>query len=228
MRAQKTQNGYTIVETLIVLAVTGAMFLVTVVLVSGQIARYQFRSGVLNAQQSVQSVINDVQTGYFSLANSTTASCNSGSSSVPGDSDCVYIGKRINISNTGVVTTSPVIADISSNSPIGQPVANLIIVNNPETMNLPGNLDYTNSPLSTGDLFVLYTNYPNGSVTTFSGGAQAVGVFNQNGAGNIAEVSGAGKILCLQNGSRKAALTIGANRSLNVDVNYQPTAAECP
>jgi type II secretory pathway pseudopilin PulG len=99
MRALKKQNGYTIVETLIVLAVTGTMFVVTVVLVSGQISRYQFRDGVLGSQQSIQSVLNDVQTGYFGLANSTTAACNSGSNSEPGDSNCVYIGKSISISN---------------------------------------------------------------------------------------------------------------------------------
>ena len=228
MRAQKTQSGYTIVETLIVLAVTGAMFLVTVVLVSGQISRYQFRSGVLNAQQGIQSVLNDVQTGYFNLANSTTAACNSGSGSEPGDSDCVYIGKRISISSTGQVTASPVIADIDSNSPIGQPVANLIFLSSSESTALPSNVDYAISPLTPGDLLVLYTNYPNGSITTFTGGAQAVGVFGQDGAGRVAEVVGSGKIICLQNGTRKAALSIGANRSLNVDVNYQPTAAECP
>jgi type II secretory pathway pseudopilin PulG len=225
MRAQKTQSGYTIIETLIVLAVTAAMFVVTVILVSGQIARYQFRSGVLNTQQSVQSVLNDVQTGYFNLADSTTAACNSGSNSDPGDSDCVYVGKRITISNTGALSAYPLIADIDTNSPIGQPVANMIEINSPEVTNLSGSIDYSNP--ASGDIYVLYTNYPNGSTANFNGGAQAVGVFGRDGSGNIAQLP-TGKLICMQNGTRKAVLKIGVNGAMNVDVSYQPTVAECP
>ena len=225
MRAQKTQSGYTIIETLIVLAVTAAMFVVTVILVSGQIARYQFRGGVLNSQQSVQSVLNDVQTGYFNLADSTSAACNSGSNSEPGDSDCVYIGKRIAISNSGALKAYPLIADIDTGSPIGQPVAGLTEINTPETTQLSGSLDYSNP--SAGDVYVLYTNYPNGSSTTFNGGAQAVGIFGRDSSGNIGILS-TGKLICMQNGTRKAVMKIGVNGALNVDVSYQPTAAECP
>jgi hypothetical protein len=75
----------------------------------------------------------------------------------------------------------------------------------------------------------LYTNYPDGSVANFNGGGQAVALFGQDPSGDVTEFNTAtGKIICLENGNRKAALYIGPNRSLDVTINYQPTAAECP
>jgi type II secretory pathway pseudopilin PulG len=229
MRAIKTQNGYTIVETLIVLAVTGAMFVVAAVMISGQVSRYQFRDGVLNSQNTVQSVINDVQTGYFSLATSSSAPCNSGDNTVPGDSNCVYIGKIVDFGVSGQVTTYPIIANIDSASPIGQPLSNLTYLSNRETIRLPGNMDYTPSPTSSGCCFaIIYTNYTNSAgVTSFNGGAQSVGLYGRSPTNNLVPLT-AGKIICLQNGPRKAALVIGANRATNVEINYEPTASECP
>jgi type II secretory pathway pseudopilin PulG len=234
MRAQKTQSGYTIIETLIVLAVTGTMFVITAILVSGQIAKYQFKDGVLNAQQSMQGILNDVQTGYFGLSNFAVASCDTGSTTVPGDSDCVYVGKQVEINNNGTVVTTPLLSDVDSGTPIGKPApyapgTELTYHIGTQTTQLSTSIDYSNSPLTPGVFYVLYTNYPDGSLTTFNGGGQSVAIFGVDSSNNVTEFNTAsGKIICLQNGNRKAALKIGANRSLNVETNFGPTAAECP
>lgn len=95
MWANKNNNtGFTIVETLIVLAVTGVMFIVTLSLVRGQIDRYQYQSSMRQVQVLIQREINDVQSGYFPEA--TKKDCTGAVVATPGtNSTCVIVGKRI-------------------------------------------------------------------------------------------------------------------------------------
>jgi type II secretory pathway pseudopilin PulG len=62
---QSNSRGFTIVETLIVLAVTGMMFLSTSLLVRGQIERNRYQDSMRQLQQLVQNTINDVGNGYI-------------------------------------------------------------------------------------------------------------------------------------------------------------------
>ena len=59
----KKQKGFTIVETMIVLAVTGVLFFSVSLLISGQTERYRYRDSMYRLQQQVQNVINDTQNG---------------------------------------------------------------------------------------------------------------------------------------------------------------------
>jgi len=78
---QSNSRGFTIVETLIVLGVTGMMFLSTSLLVQGQIERNRYQDSMRQLQQLVQNTINDVANGYMT--------------SNAGDSpDTLLIGKR--------------------------------------------------------------------------------------------------------------------------------------
>jgi type II secretory pathway pseudopilin PulG len=94
-----TQSGFTIVETLIVLAVTGVMFITTMTLVRGQIARYQYQSSMRQLQVLIQRQIGDVQSGYFPEA--TNKDCNGAVVATLGkDQTCVIVGKRISLVKT--------------------------------------------------------------------------------------------------------------------------------
>lgn len=219
----KKQNGYTIVETFIVLGVTAVMFTATVLLVNGQIARYRFKDATYNAQQRVQGVLNDVQTGYFDLVNNVAATCNSGSNSQPGDSNCVYVGKRIVISASGQLSAYPLIANITAGSPIGQSYVTSVTPLAGQQITLPAGLDYSN-----GEVLVLYTNYPNTAALTSTGGAQSTGIFGVDGTNKIVQLPSEGRIICMKDGAKRAMLRIGANSSMSVELDYNPTASECP
>ena len=74
MLSNKKQNGFTVVETLIVIAVTGMMFMSTSLLIRGKVARTSYQDSMRQLQQIVQNTINDVENGYMasSSGNSQT------------------------------------------------------------------------------------------------------------------------------------------------------------
>lgn len=93
MKQIKNQNGYTITETLIVLAVTGMLFLTTTLLIQGQVEKNRYQDSMRQAQQTLQAAVKDTENGYFPGAVGT-------------NSNMVFVGKRISYcgGNGGGVT----------------------------------------------------------------------------------------------------------------------------
>ncbi len=58
-------SGFTIVETMIVLAVTGALLASAIVLISGRQNATQFQTAINDLQQQIQQVINQTSSGYY-------------------------------------------------------------------------------------------------------------------------------------------------------------------
>jgi type II secretory pathway pseudopilin PulG len=108
---KNTKNaGYTIVETMIALAVSAALLTSTALLISGQIERYRYRDGMFRLQTLVQSEINNVQTGYFGDA--ITGSSNDTANSDSRNTD-VIIGKRLifDQADPSIFTSEVIIAE---------------------------------------------------------------------------------------------------------------------
>ncbi len=59
------QEGFTIVEVLIVLAITGVLFLVAALYLSGKQSKTEFAVGIRQVQQQFQQIINETQSGYY-------------------------------------------------------------------------------------------------------------------------------------------------------------------
>ncbi|NBU34260.1 hypothetical protein EB118_16090 [bacterium] len=105
------RGGYTIVETMIFLGVTGTLLISAMTLMSGRQASVQFTQGVTDAQSSMQDIIGQVSTGY--IPRNTSWKCEvptpSQASSQPtftntpsnqGESNsCVFLGKAIAFRN---------------------------------------------------------------------------------------------------------------------------------
>jgi type II secretory pathway pseudopilin PulG len=101
--------GFTIVEILIVLAVTGVLFLSAVILINGKQNVTSFNQSIRNIQNEMQQVYSDVSSGYYPYGGTMT--CAKGSRPVLGNSgtdtqgknlDCLFLGKvvQFGISNT--------------------------------------------------------------------------------------------------------------------------------
>lgn len=97
-------SGFTIIEVLIVLAVTGLLFLGASALISGRTDQTEFDQGSRAFQQEIQSAINDVATGTYTGASggigytctaSATLNFSNGGSGQGTNDECIFLGKLL-------------------------------------------------------------------------------------------------------------------------------------
>jgi type II secretory pathway pseudopilin PulG len=97
-------SGYTIVEVLIFLAISGFMFVVAAIFINGKQANAEFRQGVADTNNQIRTVINDVINGFYPSNNNVSCSV-AGATSPPvfsnsaanqgGNLGCTFMGKVI-------------------------------------------------------------------------------------------------------------------------------------
>lgn len=97
-----SSGGFTIVESLIVLGITGVLFISLVGMVSAQQSKARFRAAMTDITTQLQSEINEVATGYFPNTNDIRCIPNNGKPRVltgtnqQGTNDaCTFLGKAL-------------------------------------------------------------------------------------------------------------------------------------
>lgn len=111
-RSAALRAGFTIVEVMIVLAITGLLFVSAVALISGRQNRTEFQTSINNVKTQLQQVISDVETGFYPTTNNLVCSVGgsgalsfSTASNTQGSSqDCIFLGKVLQF---GVQNTDP-------------------------------------------------------------------------------------------------------------------------
>ncbi len=104
--------GYTIVEVMIVLAISGLMFVLAAGFISGKQAQTSFSAGSNEFRAAVQSVANEVVSGQYSDvdfgctvtgmgATAVITIADTGSAGKNKNSDCVFIGKLLRFNDGG-------------------------------------------------------------------------------------------------------------------------------
>lgn len=97
-------GGFTIVETLIVLAVTGLLFVSAAVVINGRQQKTEFMVGLQSVKQQLQETINETASGTF--PSSDNFKCSKGNPPVLSDTadvqgtnfGCIFVGKIIQFS----------------------------------------------------------------------------------------------------------------------------------
>ena len=95
--------GFTIIETLIVLAVTSALLVSAFAVINGRQNKTEFMTAINDTAQQMQQIINETASGYFPNNNSfTCVKSGSGPSISPGggigqgtNTDCIFLGKVV-------------------------------------------------------------------------------------------------------------------------------------
>jgi len=100
---EQSHEGFTIVETLIVLTVTAILAVSALLLISGKQNRTQFTVAVNSTQQNIEQVLNETSSGFF--PNEGTVKCTGVPGSVPtltnassnqgSNAGCVFLGKAL-------------------------------------------------------------------------------------------------------------------------------------
>ena len=94
--------GFTIVETLIVLAVSGMLAISAISLVNGRQNKTQFQVAATSMKQQIEQLINETASGYYPSSNNFTCSSSSGSVTISSgaggqgtNSTCIFLGKAV-------------------------------------------------------------------------------------------------------------------------------------
>ncbi len=235
---QKTSNrGYTILEVLIFLAVSGFILVAALIAVNGRQEQIQYQQGVRDVDLAIQATINDVSNGYFPRDDfnceddgSSILSISAFSGSEQGTrKDCVFAGKAL-IFNENNVTTStiaglrPALGSPGSLSsakltPLNGPAVNLdVSIENPWGLRV---VKFTDESGADDLEYVAYLSdfgrqAQDGGIDS---GTQAISLYKSfqslneiNQSGSLQRVSGDDAIyVCMEsnNGNRKAVIILG-------------------
>src|ERR1044072_1792136 len=100
MSSASGERGLTVVETMIVLAVMGALFVSAAILMSGRISRVEFTQAINDIQSSLQQTISQVGAGYYPNAGNFSCNGTAGTVNITGsgtnqgsNTGCVFLGK---------------------------------------------------------------------------------------------------------------------------------------
>lgn len=109
MKSGPKPHGFTIVETLIVLAVTSAILISAFALVSGSQNKTEFNQAINDINQTINSTLNNVANGYYNN-NYTNYTCKatptaakptftSGTVEMGANQGCIFVGRTIQFTN---------------------------------------------------------------------------------------------------------------------------------
>lgn len=111
MERARKQRGFTIIEVLIVLAVTAAMFLLAVLAINGKQNNAEFQQAINDIRSSLQQQIDNVSAGDYSNTGNFTCNGTSGSINLAkgvnkqgANTGCIFLGKVLQFA---VKSTNP-------------------------------------------------------------------------------------------------------------------------
>lgn len=132
-------SGFTILEVMIVLAVTAIIFFMSITFIQGKEAYNQFLVAINNVEAQLNEDINNVRDGSYILPNNISCTPGSNTSSLTSSSPSVISGSNSQGSSQGSNTGCIFVGDaIKLNS---NKMENYIIVGNQFGVLLPGNLN---------------------------------------------------------------------------------------
>lgn len=102
------KKGFTIVEVLIVLAVTGSLSVLAFFFMNGRSQRLAFENDITDLRTKLDDVTNNVSSGYYARTNNFTCTATSGSpiisrvtsSNLGTNSDCQFLGRAVHVNTT--------------------------------------------------------------------------------------------------------------------------------
>ncbi|HWB38789.1 MAG TPA: prepilin-type N-terminal cleavage/methylation domain-containing protein [Candidatus Saccharimonadales bacterium] len=93
----RSNSGYTVVEAMVVLAVSGVMFTIAALMINGKQEQAQFRNDIKTMTSNVQTVLNNVADGVNPVTNRTHLKCYIADSEKQQgqNTSCVYLGQAL-------------------------------------------------------------------------------------------------------------------------------------
>lgn len=230
MIGQKNK-GFTIVEVIMFLAVSGFIFVIAAIGMSGQLSKAESKDAINQLESTIRGTLNDVSNGYYPEFNNTSFDCErnlNGSSDTRGEvQNCFFAGKSITFgpANKCDSGTADIIVDtyITTHNTSSMPTYSDItpaVCGLEVTENYPASIKLIGSSKT---FYILNTNYST-DPTSFntSGGANGVVLDKLGGSGDFTPLTATSNdnVVCFQNGSENSSLDFGINGVPSVSITY--------
>lgn len=152
-RYAKKSAGFTIVETMIVLAVSAGLFTIAALYINGKQAKTEFQVGVRDIQTQLQQIINQTESGYYGVKDTSCSAgvsgdliFSAGSNSLGTNGECIFIGKTIVVDSASIYVYPMAGARQSVGVDTANPVeARATVAGAPEILALPNGIRLTSS-----------------------------------------------------------------------------------
>ena len=234
MRGGNKYSGYTIIEVLIVLAISSFMFVIASQFISGKAADTSFRTGVNEMASRIQDAIDQVSNGQYTdqqvacsvVGSVFTFTANSGSQG--NSQDCIFIGKYFAFSAGDTKYPLYTIAGKTVNDG-SYASANPQIISQFTYKNVipQGLKPYVPKYFGFAQSLGSYSG-------SYSSGAQSLKIVtntsspSDNGPITLNTLNLDEKIdLCLTDGTRSGKITIGENSSVSVTTKIYVSSNKC-
>lgn len=241
MKGGKSPLGYTIIEVLIVLAVSGMMFLIAVNFVNGKQQKSAFQTGVNELASRIQDTINSVADGQYSdypigcSFDGTTTDTSQAAQQQGTNDSCVFLGKVMHFSVSNAPSQYEIINIAGGRAKTnGDPIVTLseakpaAIASLTSQYAIPQTLDLANMKTDTG-INIYAFGFIQGLGTSSGRGAKQIptlkyldGVLQGSStsqaesAVNSANLKNVSSVtLCITDSSRYATISVGFNNSQN-------------
>ncbi len=220
------ERGFTIVETLIVLAVVGVISVSVIITMSGRIASNREQDGIAHLDSQLRTLVQDVTNGKYSQGHLScsfnvleyTAAKDSGTSTFgtgtvngyPAD-NCVYAGKMISFYDTYyqvdtlATIEGPGITQLTPNT-------TPIVTNDQVKYTFPAAMKLKNTPTPVSFYIFNANNYNASTLPTFTSGQQNV-VF-ANTISNPLPPLNSTILLCFYNSNVMSSLAVNPNNTI--------------
>lgn len=135
------QKGYTLVEVMLFLAISGALFTISVIGMGGQQNRLRFKQSMEDIEFRIRNTLDNVDQGYNAKQNNDTnytcdaaGAINAGS----GTARCVFVGREINMCNSTMYVASRVAPYVKANYTDANSTIASTFIANQDDFNAPG------------------------------------------------------------------------------------------
>lgn len=234
MMRLKKRAGFTIVETMMFLAVSGVIFVSVALMISGQLDKYQSKDAMNQLESSVRGVLNDVTNGYYPMIGQEF-NC-SGPTGVSGENrgtnqNCVLAGKSIKFESQDILIETYVTSKDTQKIPENINVISASV--SPDRLTPIDSLKETKSyqwgimPKTNDKYFILNTiySYNTSDFTASQSGSQNVELYYSSDDGGILQdVTTNTNKACFKNGGHNSSLEFGIGGTLTVKTNFQDTS----
>jgi hypothetical protein len=227
------EDGFTIIELMVVLGSTGLLLLIALAFIGGQAAKNSFNASINNTIVKLQTEINKVSSGNESLPSNINCSPgvnippsigNAGTTTTGSMSGCIFLGKSFyKINATDKLNKSLNVFDVAGNSNSGSDLSSNLATSFPT--NITAANSYTNLLIPRG-LWIKGITSGTNFLNSYSVGTVTQNIYTVTGTGTNFDYTMFGGNIVINNTNSEYIVSVQSSTKLTVSCDNNQTTTQ--